>query len=1561
MEGENSFHEKTKAAKPNQPCKPTTYWAGVLMCDKNPAGPKTEEDYLWVKCHQRVTADLILQQYKIRNLTEDVVLRNNGRIVGNEPMKLLDVYEDHVIAFEAVKKSDIDVSTAASIPRKPLQPSGRQISQSRVSIPEPASLASDVKKEHNSPYPGAKVHGHLRSPSKPKVGFEDGHFYHMGRRDENKPPSTTLSPLSQLANAATETSAPLSVPQAFRQASNEGVSGPFPSKATGWTVNPPFMRYLQQCRVSWESRNVGRTEDEIQDLAWESWMKLSSEERAPYYSIGKVHRRGLPAPLLPDRNTSSSTLHPFPSAHQLSGGVQQSARPSAADKSDSGFMKWLANMRERHVPIDENDKVTQEQSAWDSWMLFTPEQRESYCAEVASRSEQVQDDDVMSEIDFRDQFTTEAEPTSQTEIQQPKTFQLQNLIADASLDVLESSVEGGVKFLDDLKGPLLEKVESSPDAAQWVQQIDKLRNQAVKTRTVIGVVGNTGAGKSSVINAMLDEERLVPTNTMRACTAVVTELSYNYDDDTYRAEIEFITIADWEKELQILFKDLLDDSGNVSRDCANPDTDAGIAYAKIKAVYPKKTKEDISNSNIKKMLQDVSHLLGNTRKITESDSLMFYRGLQHFVDSKEKVTSKKDKDKKNEPKEMEFWPLIKVVRIFVKSPALATGAVIVDLPGVHDANAARAAVAEGYMKQCTGLWIVAPIIRAVDDKAAKNLLGESFKRQLKMDGGFSSVTFICSKTDDISLTEASDSLGLDEENGPAWEEMDRYARKQKELKKKLEALGETKTAYGETVADVDEQLELWEDLEAKIKDGNTVYPPNRDKKRKKTGAEGSRKKARRSSNDDDDDFIDDGEDDAEVNEDVEEDEATSSPNPPLTEEQITSKISELRTTKKEGRRQRTELDQKMKAIRTEIAAAKEAEKKIESQISKVCIEGRNAYSKGAIQQDFAAGMKELDQEIAAEDDEENFNPDADIRDYDEVARSLPVFCVSSRGYQKLQGRLKKDPAVPGFQSLEQTEIPQLQAHCKQLTVAGRTTACKRFMTNLSQLLNSMNLWASNDGTGANLTPEQRAKEAKFLQKSLENLESGLEKIISTVVKDLKNELADNIYDKYETAVANALIKATQTSSDWGRPVNREDRAAGGYFWSSYKAVCRRNGIYSNAQGPHDWNQALSDPMLKVLAGGWERTFTRRSPAVLSGLAKNAGNLFKAFHRDIDARARKTGASVAGLHMLQQQLQVYEDIFKDLSATTKESIDNQQKDINREFVPVIEKAMAEAYEVCTNERGSGSYARMKTAMNAHVERQKHRMFEDSTNEVQQRLKAMIRGVDETMSNKADEVFVAMSRDYRSVLGGGDVPHGEMMPKWQRAMRKEVKGVINKAERIFKRVAGIEVEDDEDESEVTALDHAGTPLPKERVKQEEKHLAATQGIVPKETAVKTEDEATPPSAIIEYGPNVKMEVSDEELRVEDAPRDQVDSLVVGNQPQEHSLFFEEAAPLANLPEASACINHSTRPSFKASDHRSSLQVQGAMDDVSATSDEDIDYEGSSVSSENAADSGSSSDEA
>jgi hypothetical protein len=46
-----------------------------------------------------------------------------------------------------------------------------------------------------------------------------------------------------------------------------------------------------------------------------------------------------------------------------------------------------------------------------------------------------------------------------------------------------------------------------------------------------------------------------------------------------------------------------------------------------------------------------------------------------------------------------LWPLIREVHISCPSAALSTGAVLVDLPGVADTNAARNNVAKEYMKK----------------------------------------------------------------------------------------------------------------------------------------------------------------------------------------------------------------------------------------------------------------------------------------------------------------------------------------------------------------------------------------------------------------------------------------------------------------------------------------------------------------------------------------------------------------------------------------------------------------------------------------------------------------------------------------------------------------------------------------------------------------------------------------------------------------------------------------------------------------------------------------------
>ena len=103
---------------------------------------------------------------------------------------------------------------------------------------------------------------------------------------------------------------------------------------------------------------------------------------------------------------------------------------------------------------------------------------------------------------------------------------------------------------------------------------------------------------------------------------------------------------------------------------------------------------------------------------------------------------------------------------------------------------------------------MAPINRAVDDKAAKSLLGESFKRQLKFDGTYSRITFTCSKTDDIEITEAADSLGLEEEMTGDWEKIDALSREQRELKRIMGELKESKDVYTELINDADDAIKI---------------------------------------------------------------------------------------------------------------------------------------------------------------------------------------------------------------------------------------------------------------------------------------------------------------------------------------------------------------------------------------------------------------------------------------------------------------------------------------------------------------------------------------------------------------------------------------------------------------------------------------------------------------------------------------------------------------------------------------------------------------------------------
>lgn len=97
----------------------------------------------------------------------------------------------------------------------------------------------------------------------------------------------------------------------------------------------------------------------------------------------------------------------------------------------------------------------------------------------------------------------------------------------------------------------------------WQSQLNELRD---KLETLpcfrIAVVGLSGSGKSSLINAVLDAPNLVPTSSMNACTSTALSIRYT-SSDQFLGKVEFFSENQWRIELRNLVYDIQDEDGDV--------------------------------------------------------------------------------------------------------------------------------------------------------------------------------------------------------------------------------------------------------------------------------------------------------------------------------------------------------------------------------------------------------------------------------------------------------------------------------------------------------------------------------------------------------------------------------------------------------------------------------------------------------------------------------------------------------------------------------------------------------------------------------------------------------------------------------------------------------------------------------------------------------------------------------------------------------------------------------------------------------------------------------------
>lgn len=670
------------------------------------------------------------------------------------------------------------------------------------------------------------------------------------------------------------------------------------------------------------------------------------------------------------------------------------------------------------------------------------------------------------------------------------------------MNVLKETVD----MLKPLREDIEKVKESISDADSWLTSIAEIEGLFVGQPTMCVLLGNSAVGKSSMIDALIDKAVLRPTWCDQPFPQIPVEISWNKSKSTkYSAEIEYLSLEEWESEVRELQSEIMSEEATSVENPTNLKS-----YKKLMSVYPSLSKQQLADAPPKSLAKEpsLSSNFGETVHINETSSEEFTNVLHSLA-----CCCRQSKQNSKTEQRERYWPLIKLIRIFVRTSVLEKGTTIIDLPCVDKCSPSSISMMEDYLENCANFILVAPLNTVNGEPIPESKYAKELKEKLRKGFTRADATFVCSRIDEINASEVADTVGLGAEIQGANKRVQTINAEDKVIRKKLKELDQTKEKFQDLRDQKDEELRrLYLDRrKANVcKDSRSKSVPAKKRKAQRPVAGRRKRRAVSSLSSKHTTVIAISSD--EDGDEAEEDNTTFSLSISLSET-----IQAAKTAKMIAEQQLTSIQTERALLHEKIVTNLRKIREIRCPLRKRCL--------SSVLQLLQSNTKNV--MLSQRDTSSTQDPARRM-----AVATPPLFSISSSAYQHLHGRGKRTIFDVGFENLADTGIPQLRTYLKYIGIPN----CRQIVRELDEVTGSLgDFLASGQDTN-----EGRSKSTMKLHRQfLKNIEEKMgplremRDVLAGFVGDLNQQLFRDL--KGYRVDLNSIV----TASDLGTAVREE--------------------------------------------------------------------------------------------------------------------------------------------------------------------------------------------------------------------------------------------------------------------------------------------------------------------------------------------------------------------------------------------------------------------------------------